>query len=109
MEFSTVPPTSPTEVLARDGRSRVDASRHAIAVTERRLNVRDWRIALAFVALAGAGAGGLAVASIGALTETAVDEPDAHVCAEGITRGGAMVSTDQTQRDAAAAILDQAN
>jgi len=53
--------------------------------------------------LAGAAAGGL----IGSLTEAGVSENDAHVYAEGIKRGGTMVvaRVDETQEDAAAAIL----
>lgn len=57
--------------------------------------------------IAGAAAGGLAGGLIGSLTEAGVDERDAHVYAESIKRGGTMVvaRVDETQEDAAAAIL----
>jgi hypothetical protein len=61
------------------------------------------------LALAGAAAGGLAGGLIGALSAEGIDERDAHVYAEGIRRGGTMViaRVDETQLDAAAAILNR--
>lgn len=61
--------------------------------------------------LAGAAAGGVAGGVIGALTDAGVDEREAHVYAEGVRRGGWLVSArvDDEQEDAAAAILSQSN
>ena len=59
--------------------------------------------------LIGAAAGGAAGGLIGSLTDAGVDEDDAHVYAEGVKRGGTLVTArvDETEVDAAAAILDQ--
>jgi hypothetical protein len=59
--------------------------------------------------LAGAAAGGVAGGLIGALTEAGIDEGDAHVYAEGIRRGGWLVSARvaDDEEDAAAAILSR--
>lgn len=57
--------------------------------------------------LIGAAAGGVAGGILGGLTSSGVDENDAHVYAEGIRRGGTLVTArvDETQADAAQAIL----
>lgn len=57
--------------------------------------------------LAGAAAGGIAGGVIGALVDAGVDEHDAHVYAEGVRRGGTLVTArvDEEQTDAAMAIL----
>jgi hypothetical protein len=59
--------------------------------------------------LMGAVAGGVAGGLIGSMTEAGVDESDAHVYAEGIRRGGTLVTARvaDEQVDAAAAILGQ--
>lgn len=44
-------------------------------------------------ALAGAGVGGAAGGLLGSLTGAGVDEDDAHVYAEGVRRGGSLVTT----------------
>lgn len=51
-----------------------------------------WLAATAAGALAGAVAGGAAGGLIGAMIESGVSEEDAHVYAEGIRRGGAVVA-----------------
>ena len=58
-------------------------------------------------ALTGAAAGGVAGGLIGALADAGIDEADAHVYAEGVRRGGTLVTArvDESQADAAAAIL----
>ena len=60
--------------------------------------------------LIGAAAGGAAGGLIGALTESGVDENDAHLYAEHIKRGGTLVTArvDETSEDAAMAILNRA-
>ena len=60
--------------------------------------------------LIGAAAGGVAGGLIGSLTDAGVDERDAHVYAEGIRRGGTLVTArvDDAHIDAATAILGQA-
>jgi hypothetical protein len=70
-----------------------------------------WLIATAIGAVTGAAVGGAAGGIIGALTEAGVDERDAHVYAEGIRRGGTLVTArvDDNRADAAAAILRHAN
>lgn len=57
--------------------------------------------------LIGAAAGGAAGGLIGAMTDAGVDERDAHVYAEGVRRGGTLVTArvDEEQVDAASAIL----
>lgn len=59
--------------------------------------------------LVGAAAGGIAGGLLGMLTDAGVNERDAHVCAEGVRRGGSLVSArvDDGQVDAATAILAQ--
>lgn len=51
-----------------------------------------WLAATAVGALAGAAVGGAAGGIIGALTDSGVPESDAHVYAEGIRRGGTLVT-----------------
>jgi hypothetical protein len=51
-----------------------------------------WLVATAAGAAAGAVAGGATGGVIGALTESGVSESDAHVYAEGVRRGGTLVS-----------------
>jgi hypothetical protein len=57
--------------------------------------------------LAGAGAGAAAGGLLGALTTAGVDEADAHVYAEGVRRGGSLVTVraDETQAAQAESIL----
>jgi hypothetical protein len=59
--------------------------------------------------LVGAAAGGVAGGLIGSLTDAGVDERDAHVYAEGIRRGGTLVSARVSDEhvDAATGILGQ--
>ena len=59
--------------------------------------------------LIGAAAGGAAGGLIGSLTDAGIDEDDAHVYAEGVKRGGTLVTArvDETEVDAAEAILNQ--
>ncbi|WP_211867434.1 hypothetical protein [Neoroseomonas terrae] len=59
------------------------------------------------VTLAGAGAGAAAGGIIGSLTRSGVDEREAHVYAEGVSRGGTIVTvrTDSVRMDRAADIL----
>ena len=51
-----------------------------------------WLAATAAGAVAGAAVGGATGGIIGALTETGVSESDAHVYAEGVRRGGSLVT-----------------
>jgi hypothetical protein len=69
-----------------------------------------WLVATAVGALSGAAVGGAAGGLIGALTDEGVDERDAHVYAEGIRRGGTLVTAriDESRADAAQAILRNA-
>ena len=64
-----------------------------------------WLASTAAVAAAGGAAGGL----IGALTQAGVDEADAHVYAEGVRRGGTLVSARVPDGDRARyeAVLDR--
>lgn len=57
--------------------------------------------------LIGAAAGGVAGGLLGSLTDAGVDERDAHVYAEGIRRGGTLVTArvGEAKVDAASAIL----
>ena len=57
--------------------------------------------------LTGAAAGGVAGGLIGALADAGIDEADAHVYAEGVRRGGTLVTArvEESQVDAATAIL----
>lgn len=69
-----------------------------------------WLAATAAGAAAGAVAGGAAGGVIGAMTESGVPEHDAHVYAEGVRRGGSLVSArvDDVRADEADAILRRA-
>lgn len=51
-----------------------------------------WLAATAAGALAGAAVGGAAGGIVGALTDSGVSESDAHVYAEGVRRGGTLVT-----------------
>ena len=51
-----------------------------------------WLVATAVGALAGAGIGAATGGLVGTLTQAGIDEPDAHVVAESVKRGGAVVS-----------------
>ena len=70
-----------------------------------------WLAATAAGAAAGAVAGGAAGGIIGAMTESGVSEEDAHVYAEGVRRGGTLVTArvDESLYPEAEAILGQAN
>jgi len=59
--------------------------------------------------LMGAAAGGVAGGLLGSLTDAGIEEEDAHFYAEGVRRGGTLVTArvDEDQADAAAAILGQ--
>jgi hypothetical protein len=69
-----------------------------------------WLFATAVGAMAGAGVGAAAGGLVGALTRAGVPEADAHVLAESVRRGGAIVSArvDEVHAEAAAAILRHA-
>ena len=64
-----------------------------------------WLIATAVGAGVGAGAGGL----LGSLVGAGVDEADAHVYAEGVRRGGSLVTArvDEGQRAAVEGVMDR--
>jgi hypothetical protein len=64
-----------------------------------------WLATTALGALAGGTVGGV----IGALTQAGIDEDDAHVYAEGVRRGGTLVTVraDESVVSAAQAILDR--
>jgi hypothetical protein len=66
-----------------------------------------WLVSTAVGAAAGAATGGL----IGALTEAGVSEEDAHTYAEGVRRGGTLVTARVPESDRARfeSILDQAS
>ncbi len=66
-----------------------------------------WLLATAVGAIAGAAVGGVAGGLLGALANAGVPEDEAHVYAEGIRRGGTLVSVraDDSRADTAAAIL----
>src|SRR6202044_3420067 len=51
-----------------------------------------WLVATAVGAVAGAAVGGAAGGLVGSLTSSGVPERDAHVYAEGVRRGGTLVS-----------------
>lgn len=70
-----------------------------------------WLAATAAGALAGAVVGGAAGGLIGALTESGVDERDAHVYAEGVRRGGTLVTAkvDDSRVSEAEGILKRSN
>jgi hypothetical protein len=64
-----------------------------------------WLASTALVAVAGGAAGGL----IGALTQSGVSEEDAHIYAEGVRRGGTLVTArvPETDQQRYEAILDR--
>lgn len=66
-----------------------------------------WLVATAVGALAGAAVGGAAGGLLGALANAGVPEEEAHVYAEGVRRGGTLVSVraEDARADAVAAIL----
>jgi hypothetical protein len=70
-----------------------------------------WLVATAAGAAAGAVAGGVAGGLIGALTSSGVSEEDAHLYAEGVRRGGTLVSArvDEGRVAEAEAILRRSN
>ena len=71
-----------------------------------------WLAATAAGAAAGALAGGATGGLIGALTDSGVPAEDAHVYAEGVRRGGTLVTarvTEGAEEDTARAILHNAN
>ncbi|WP_411034004.1 general stress protein [Shinella sp. BYT-45] len=70
-----------------------------------------WLAATAAGAAAGAVAGGAAGGLIGAMTESGVPEEHAHVYAEGVRRGGTLVTArvDESIYPEAEAILSQSN
>lgn len=69
-----------------------------------------WLLATAIGALAGAAVGGAAGGLLGALANAGVPEEEAHVYAEGVRRGGTLVSVraDDNRADSIAAILRHA-
>jgi hypothetical protein len=69
-----------------------------------------WLIATAVGAIAGAAVGGVAGGLLGALANAGVPEEEAHVYAEGVRRGGTLVSVraDDVRADTASAILNNA-
>ncbi|ATU94587.1 general stress protein [Phyllobacterium zundukense] len=68
-----------------------------------------WLVSTVAGAAAGAVAGGAAGGIIGSLTDTGVDEDQAHVYAEGLRRGSTLVSVrvDEDQADLARAIINE--
>jgi hypothetical protein len=70
-----------------------------------------WLVATAAGAVAGAVAGGAAGGLIGALTDSGVPEDHAHVYAEGVRRGGTLVTAkvDDSLQSEAEAILRNSN
>jgi hypothetical protein len=66
-----------------------------------------WLLSTAVGAVAGAALGGATGGLIGALTEAGVSEPEAHAYAEGVRRGGTLVTArvEDSEADAADAIL----
>jgi hypothetical protein len=68
-----------------------------------------WLVATAAGAVVGAAAGGATGGIIGSMTSSGVSGNDAHVYAEGVRRGGTLVTArvDDTQVPAANAILSQ--
>jgi hypothetical protein len=69
-----------------------------------------WLLATAVGALAGAAIGGAAGGLLGALANAGVPEEEAHVYAEGVRRGGSVVSVraEDTRADSVSAILRNA-
>lgn len=70
-----------------------------------------WLFAAAIGAAAGAGVGAATGGLVGALTHAGVPESDAHVYAEGVRRGGVLVTVrvDPSRLDLATAILRDSN
>jgi hypothetical protein len=70
-----------------------------------------WLVSTAVGAAAGAAAGGAAGGIIGALTHAGVSEEDAHVYAESVRRGGALVSArvDDDRANEVESVLNAAN
>ena len=70
-----------------------------------------WLLATAVGAATGAVVGGATGGLVGALSDAGVDERDAHVYAEGVRRGGTLVTArvDEVEADAAQAILSRTN
>lgn len=70
-----------------------------------------WLVATVAGAAAGAVVGGAAGGLIGAFTSSGVSEEDAHVYAEGVRRGGSVVTAraDDTLAPTAESILDRTN
>jgi uncharacterized membrane protein len=70
-----------------------------------------WLAATAAGVVAGAVVGGAAGGIVGALTDSGVDERDAHVYAEGVRRGGTLVTAkvDDARASEAEAILQRSN
>ena len=70
-----------------------------------------WLLATAIGAVTGAAVGGAAGGLIGALQDAGVEERDAHVYAEGVRRGGTLVTArvEDSKADAAHAILRDAS
>ncbi|WP_210497085.1 general stress protein [Microvirga antarctica] len=68
-----------------------------------------WLAATALGAVAGAAVGGAAGGIVGALTEAGVPEHDAHVYAEGVRRGGTLVTAkvEDARATEARAILER--
>lgn len=66
-----------------------------------------WLLSTAVGAVAGAAVGGVTGGIIGALTEAGIDENEAHVYAEGVRRGGTLVTArvDDARLSAASTIL----
>ena len=63
-----------------------------------------WLFATAMGAIAGAGVGAATGSFVGALTRAGIPEADAHVLAESVRRGGAIVSAKVDEAHAAAAV-----
>ena len=70
-----------------------------------------WLVATAVGAMAGAGLGAAAGGLLGALANAGVPEAEAHVYAEGVRRGGTIVTArvDESRADTIGAILRNAN
>jgi len=70
-----------------------------------------WLFAAAMGAMAGAGVGAATGGIVGSLTHAGVPEADAHVYAEGVRRGGALVTArvDDAHAETADAILRASN
>jgi hypothetical protein len=68
-----------------------------------------WLVSTAVGAVAGAAVGGAAGGLVGALTNSGVPEREAHVYAEGVRRGGTLVTArvEDSRASAAQSILDR--